>query len=243
MAAATTDRSVGEVRWVRKAFTLTGVKSIKGGAAALVLGTGKVVNATGAANQLVIGTFDQEVDATAADKLVSVTLPSEKVLYRFVNGTSGDACAATNIGQLCYALDNQTASILPAGKSVLGRIWDVSTAGVLVELLESVSSPILIGTAPAFAAGDCAVTAALAQNGTIFDVPTTAANSTITLPVTGVPDGTELTFCADGTKNGHTVQYRFGTTAITTALTASKAHRVVVTKLGSVWMATAYVSP
>ena len=68
-----------------------------------------------------------------------------------------------------------------------------------------------------------------------------SAASTIDLP-----DGNEgdvIYFSADGVKNGHTVQYRDGTTPITTALTAAKRHLVVCLFLDGTWRANAYVSP
>ena len=77
----------------------------------------------------------------------------------------------------------------------------------------------------------------------VYDVATTGAASTISLPATA-PDGTRLHFVADGTKNGHTVTYRDVTTALTTALTASKVHGVTVVCRNNAWAVTGlYVSP
>ena len=78
----------------------------------------------------------------------------------------------------------------------------------------------------------------------VYDVPTTGAASTITLPASSI-EGATIQFVADGTKNAHTVTYRdaTGPTALTTALLASKRHLVVATYLGGKWFANAYVSP
>jgi len=81
-------------------------------------------------------------------------------------------------------------------------------------------------------------------SGLIYDIPTTAAASTVTLPAAAA-EGTILYFVADGTKNGHTVQYRdaTGPVNLTTALTASKRHQVTAIYLNAKWTANAYVSP
>jgi hypothetical protein len=80
--------------------------------------------------------------------------------------------------------------------------------------------------------------------GAIYDIPTTAGASTVTLPANAL-EGTEVTFVADGTKNGHTVQYRdaTGPTNLTTALTLSKRHLVRCAFLNGKWVANAYVAP
>jgi hypothetical protein len=82
------------------------------------------------------------------------------------------------------------------------------------------------------------------NSGAVYDIPTTAAASTVTLPATAT-EGTILYFVADGTKNGHTVQYRdaTGPVNLTTALTASKRHLVIAVALNGLWNCNAYVSP
>jgi hypothetical protein len=215
----------------------------EGSLVALVLGTGKVQAATGASNELVIGKAGRKVVQSASTPNCEVRFAREHFGYLFIND-SGTAVAATDIGKICYVLDDQTVTMAVTGKGIAGRVWAVSASeGVLVEPLDVLTPNRSAGITLGYVTNDCVLTAAQAQDGNVFDVPTTAAASTITLPVTGVPDGTTLTFVADGTKNGHTVQYRFGTTNITAALTASKIHRVQVTKLGSGWGATSTVAP
>ena len=93
-----------------------------------------------------------------------------------------------------------------------------------------------------YTSNDFAVPAST-PSGTVFDVATTGAASTISLPA-AAPNGTVLYFAADGTKNGHTVTYRDVTTALTTALTASKVHGVTVVCNNNAWAVTGlYVSP
>jgi hypothetical protein len=102
--------------------------------------------------------------------------------------------------------------------------------------------PLIAGT-QAYVSNDLVI-ADNPANGLIFDVPTTGAASTVTLPA-AAREGTRVYFSADGTKNGHTVQYRdaTGPVNLTTALTASKRHSVTALFLGSKWVAQAYISP
>lgn len=243
MSALTQERARRTYPWKYKQFTLaSGTKAFKGGRAALNT-SGKVVPATSVAGLLPIGVFAETVDATAADAPVQVDLEREVVLEYFANATAGDAIAATDIGSTAYMFDDQTVCITAAGRSVAGRIWDVDALkGIGIEKSDAarkLSSQPAVG---AYAANDYAP--ASIEADAVYDVPTTAAASTITLPA-AAPDGTRATFAADGTKNGHTVQYRdaTGPTNLTTALTASKRHLVVVQKLGGKWFANAYVSP
>lgn len=79
-------------------------------------------------------------------------------------------------------------------------------------------------------------------SGTLFDVATTGANSTISLPDTA-RNGTVLYFVADGTKNGHTVTYRDVTTVISAAATASKRHLATAIHQSGVWAVQLTVAP
>lgn len=243
MSALTQERARRTYPWKYKQFTLaSGTKAFKGGRAALNT-SGKVVPATSVAGLLPIGVFAETVDATAADAPVQVDLEREVVLEYFANATAGDAIAATDIGSTAYMFDDQTVCITAAGRSVAGRIWDVDALkGIGVEKSDAARKVPSQPAVGAYAANDYAPVSIEAD--AVYDVPTTAAASTITLPA-AAPDGTRATFAADGTKNGHTVQYRdaTGPTNLTTALTASKRHLVVVQKLGGKWFANAYVSP
>ena len=122
-----------------------------------------------------------------------------------------------------------------------GLVWSVDGKGVAIERVSRLEDNIRpAGATLSYTSNDAAPAAIV--SGAVYDVPTTAANSTISLPAAS-PDGTWALFVADGTKNGHTVQYRDVTTAITTALTASKRHMVHVQMSGGKWFANAYISP
>lgn len=243
MTQLAAERSAPKKKWKFKNFTGTATKLWKGARACLQIGTGKVVEATSAPGLFPIGRIHRTVDCSAADAPVEVELDREIELEYFVNATSTDAVASTDVGKLAYMMDDQTVTITPTGRSPIGRIWDVSTTdGVGIETLKFGRPFNEEQAAGAFTAADWAPTT-LAHEG-VYAVPTSAANSTITLP-TAAPDGTRATFVANGTANGHTVQYRdeSGLTNLTTALTASKKHMVIVQKTAGKWYANAYVSP
>ena len=252
MTALAKERMETTERWKFRQFTLTGAKGWKNGAAALVLSgatKGKVVPASGAANQLVIGKFAETVDATAAATAVNIELPREIEIEWWVNGSGGDAIAAADVGQIAFIKDDNTVTILPNASSPMGRIWGFdSTKGVAVERLQA-PSPATLGllavlTAPAAFVANDLVIPSNPVSGAALDIPTTGAASTVTLPATA-REGATMQFFADGTKNGHTVQYRdaTGPTNLTTALLASKRHLAIATYLGGKWAVNAYVAP
>ncbi len=221
-------------------LTLTATKvAYRGGRAVLV--AGEVVPATATSGGHPIGIFAEDKDATSAAKAVTVELEPEIIAEWFLNATSTDAIVAADVGKICYHADDQTVGIL-GGRVAAGRIWKVdATKGVLVQRLD----PSALSGLPlvvAFTSNDFAP--AGIENNAVYDVNTTGAASTVTLPAAAL-DGTRCYFVADGTKNGHTVTYRdaTGPVALTTALTASKRHCVVCIKRDSKWYANAYISP
>ena len=245
MTALAKSRMSQPERWTYKEFTLaSGTIAYQGGIASLVLGVGKVHPGVAENGALVIGKFASDKDASAADQIVTVYFDRERAIEWFANsGTS--AVAATDIGALCFVEDDQTVRIAGAGYTIAGRVWGVdSVKGVAVERLDFATNDNLTKAAAQSWTVNDLVLAASPPSRTVYDIPTTTGASTVTLPATA-SEGTTIQFVADGTKNGHTVQYRdaTGPTNLTTALTASKRHLVVCTFLNSKWYANAYVSP
>jgi len=194
---------------------------------------------------IAIGMFAETVDTTLGERPCQVDFEGGGIWIEwFINETAGNAVLATDVGKLCYHPDDQTVAITPLGKVLAGRVWKVdATKGVAVQKLDAATDVVApTPVAAAYVANDYAPAAII--NGAIYDVPTTAAVSTVTLP-TAAADGTVAYFQADGTKNGHTVQYRdgAGSVLLTTALIASKRHLVVVSKRDAIWAANAYVAP
>jgi hypothetical protein len=238
-------------QWKHKSFTLAaGFKAFKGGRAVLN-SSGTVQPATSAPGNVSFGMFDETVDATSGALPVSIDLEVEIQVERFVNATSTDAIAATDVGSMAYMVDDQTVGILPqlagVGRSIAGRILDVdATKGIAIEKLyaQPRNAPPLIASIPAYTANNSSP--ATLVNGAVYDVPTQGAASTITLPA-AAPDGTTVTFVADGVKNGFTTVYTDATGSValnTIAQTpASKRHLAVCTKSVGKWSVNVFASP
>jgi hypothetical protein len=244
MADLTRERMRSNRSLKHKQFTLTSGKiAYKGHSAALVRATGKVVPFVDDPGLVFLGVFLETVDASAAAKLVNVDLLREVWIEYFENDATSPVSATTGILGPCYMLDNHTVTADPEAGSLAGLVWLVDADGVGIERVSRLEDQIRpAGPALSYTSNDAAPAAIV--SGAVYDVPTTAANSTITLPA-ATPDGTWAIFCADGTKNGHTVQYRdaTGPANLTTALTASKRHMVHAQMAGGKWFANAYVSP
>lgn len=250
MTALTSERMNTRNEFHGRKFTLAANNAAyKGGIACIDLSTGRVEPGHVETDLFCIGVFAESKASSASEQLVEVDLRRKVVAYWFANGSSIDD---TDVGSLCYLDDDQTVSTTPTGKSVAGRIWDVSTTlGVLVEILPAVPTPLAsldglpgVDTDPGSFVSNDLVIGDSPNPGAIFEIPATGAASTVTLPATAT-EGTIIYFVADGTLNGHTVQYRdaTGPTNLTTALTASKAHAVTAIFLNGAWRAIAYVSP
>lgn len=140
MTALAADRRLRVETWTRKSFTLaSGKKAYKGGIAVYDQSVGKVIPAVTGAGQsdlFPLGTFAEQVDATAADKPVVVALKREIKVTWFAND-GGDPVLATDLGKDVYGVDDQTVSISSATstRSVVGKAWAIdSTLGVAVEM-------------------------------------------------------------------------------------------------------------
>ena len=242
MTALSAERQRDTENWSYHEFTLTGVKAWKGAQLFLIVGGSAKGKVTDLPTPLTVylGVCWRTVDATAADKTVTVRLDTEAQGLEWLE--NGDSIAATDVGKPAYSQDDQTVFKAATLGCMIGRILAYSsTLGVLVQKFNT-KQPKGVGVLTAFAAGATAPT--VVQDGAVYDVPTTAANSTIDLPAaTDYPDGHQAYFIADGTKNGHTLTFRDVTTAISAATTASKRVFAIAMVMGGKWFVTLTVGP
>lgn len=213
----------------------------KGKMAFLDIVTGKIVIAS-SGTTVDIGEF-AETRTGDGTKGVMIRLHRDLASRRWTNDTVVPV-AATDIGRVCFIKDSVTVSASPAGgRQRAGMVLEVTSLGVAVVSLMDMPIPAGTTPVPAFVAADLVVPN-YPRSGSFVDVPTTAANSTVTLPALAL-EGSEVTFIADGTKNGHTVQYRdaTGPVLLTAALTASKRHVVRACFLGGKWACSSTVAP
>lgn len=105
----------------------------RGNVACIDLSTGEIVAGQTGTGLLPIGYFDQDLigDGTA---FVRVKLFREIWIDRFANADSPNDVAASDIGNICYLAGPATVTMDGSGNSVAGRVWGVSSAGVLVQM-------------------------------------------------------------------------------------------------------------
>jgi len=165
------------------------------------------------------GEDDQTVSATNA----SSTLSQIGIIWRVDSGTG----AGQNHGAQVWVGIGVGFGVGTAGAP--GAIGHASNAGAVVT----------------FTAADIVLTASQMVDGALIKVPTTAANSTITLPTASmVTTPVSVRFLANGTANGHTVTYRESpTTTLSAAAAANKRHLALATWDGAVWAVSLAVQP
>jgi hypothetical protein len=144
MTALTMERMRSFERWTYHQMILTsGTKAWKHGIAMLDPATGKVKPGAAGTGLLFIGLFAENVDATAGDKLVNINFGTEKEIEWLANAATGPVLA-TDVGKVCYVLDDQTVTITSTGNSVAGRVWIVDAVqGVGVERIAAAPAAAL----------------------------------------------------------------------------------------------------
>lgn len=260
MTAAVANRDTKEVGLVQEvaplAFPVAAATTIFAGTLVATDAAGNAVPASASTALRIWGRCEKQVVNTVAAGFGTagqLTVEAQPGVFMFNNG---DSITAADAGKPCYAGDDNTiylaSSAAGVAKPYAGIVYGLTGSEVRVGIGPLFGAPFGgagvgggLGTLAAFAANTITPAATALADGGVYDVPTTAAASTIVLPAAAAV-GTRLTFCADGTKNGHTVQYidATGSVAITTALTASKRHMVVAVKeSATIWCCVAYVSP
>ena len=122
-------------RWTHRRFILAAGQKAEAGK--VIMGdpaTGKVRKGAAAASLVAIGYADETIDATAADKLITVDLGMEIELRWLEN--EGNAITPADVFKLCYLADDETVRLSATSNSIFGRIWAVEAGrGVAVQML------------------------------------------------------------------------------------------------------------
>lgn len=118
-------------------FNLPMKAAVKGYAGALAVmesSTGYVRPGLLATGLIPMGKFKTTVDNTDGSS-GDVSAEIESGIFRWLNSAAADEIAATEIGQACYIVDDQTVAKTSASgtRSSAGRIVDVDSEGVWVE--------------------------------------------------------------------------------------------------------------
>ncbi len=228
--------------------TFTASKIWKGARVGLILsgtGAGKFAEMGQVVPMRHYGRAMRTYDASAADKAGTIELEYEIVAEWLPQ--VGSVIVDADFGKRVTLLDDQTVALATEatpGLETIGWVMKVDTLrGVRVALdnpFQGGAKPAVVAALPAYVSNDSAPASII--DGAIYDVATTAAATTISLPA-NPRDGIRATIIADGTKNGHTVTIRDVATAISAAYTASKRLHISITSLGGKWFAAGVVGP
>lgn len=135
MTAATKNRNTPERTGFRRGYSVGAAVHCYAGTIAVLNATGYAVPATTATGLVAVGRFAAEVDNSAgADG--DLTVEVERGIFRFANSADADEIAITDVGSLCYLVDDQTVALTDgtSTRSVAGRIDHVDADGVWVYL-------------------------------------------------------------------------------------------------------------
>lgn len=119
----------------------------QGGMVALELSSGFYVPATATLGLMVVGRFNSEHSVTpsltAGAANGSATARVEQGIFRYNNSSSTDAITVTELGDICYVVDDNTVARTDAAgtRPAAGRVMGVDSAGVYVQLGLQLTSP------------------------------------------------------------------------------------------------------
>ncbi|MEK6744292.1 MAG: hypothetical protein AABZ15_11800 [Nitrospirota bacterium] len=134
IGALTADRDTPRRAGQQVSLGVATTKKIYAGSLVMRSATGYATPGAIATGCIGVGRAAEYVDNTlGADGAVSVLI--DKGVYRFKNSAAGEAIAVSEIGNLCYVVDDETVSKTDNGgtRSIAGRIHDVDSSGVWVE--------------------------------------------------------------------------------------------------------------
>ena len=144
MTAATKDRNTPEIEGTIFSYGVKAATKLYAGTMICLDAAGKAVAGSTATTLTAVGRAQEQVDNSAGlDDALNVKV--KRGIFRFSNSTAGDAIADTEIGDVCYIVDDQTVAKTDGGstRSPAGIVQEVDAQGVWV----------LIGYGPAAASG------------------------------------------------------------------------------------------
>jgi hypothetical protein len=110
------------------------VKALRGGIC-VINASGYAAPATAALNLVAIGRFEETYDNTSGSNGAK-NVKVRSGVFRFGNSGTTDALTTADIGKPCYLVDDQTVARTSSvgARSFAGRVMDVDTTGVWVEM-------------------------------------------------------------------------------------------------------------
>jgi hypothetical protein len=135
VTAATKNRNTPSRAGLVRGYLIAATVHAFAGAIAVLNASGFAEPATTATGKIALGRFNREFDNTnGADG--AATIEVERGCFRFENSAAADEITLTDIGQLCYLVDDQTVALTDGTgtRSVAGIIDDVDDNGVWVTI-------------------------------------------------------------------------------------------------------------
>ncbi|WP_102226916.1 hypothetical protein [Acidimangrovimonas sediminis] len=141
MAALTKDRNTPRLTGDLRSGALAATTLIYAGALVMRDASGNLVQGKTATGLVGVGRAEERAD-NSAGAAGDVDLTYRPGIFRFDNSTSTDAITATEIGTVCYAVDDQTVAKTDgsAARSPAGLVEDVDAQGVWVRLDEALTN-------------------------------------------------------------------------------------------------------
>ena len=138
MTALTQERDTQRRDGEQAAFPMSASKILAGAIACISTATGYATKGATATTLVAVGCARETVDnsaGSAGDLKVSV---DREGWFRYANSASTDAIALTDVGKVCYIVDDATVAKTDGTgtRSVAGRIRDVDTQGVWIEFIQ-----------------------------------------------------------------------------------------------------------
>ncbi len=145
-----TERMTNNEAWSYNGFVMTDTITFeKGEMACLDTATGLLTKGAVSLTLIPVGYFDESGTGDGVAE-VRVRLFKELRLHWWDNDSGGTPVVATDIGTLCFILDDRTVSADSTGRSVAGRVFGVnSVLGVLVAMVDDDT-----GVPASFASGE-----------------------------------------------------------------------------------------
>lgn len=135
MTAATQDRNTPQRGACRRSGGMAAATLAYAGTIAVLNASGFVEPGSTATGLITLGKFRNQYDNSAgADGDIDAEF--DRGIFRFENSTASDEITITDIGAICYIVDDQTVAKTDGTgtRSAAGRIDDVDASGVWVKL-------------------------------------------------------------------------------------------------------------
>jgi hypothetical protein len=135
MTALAKDRNTARAEGDVFSYGVKGATKIFAGSLVMLDASGRAVPGATATGQVAAGRAEEQVDNTGADNALSITVRGGT--FRWANSASTDLIAATEIGDDCYIVDDQTVAKTTASstRSIAGKVVAVDAIGVWVRTI------------------------------------------------------------------------------------------------------------